>query len=132
LVTALQAVGKLEAGTLIVPQADYERVMKQLAPPPILRQAVTATAALAGAAGTAFKGQPVRASQVVIEMRQAICRTCEHLRPDNRCSLCGCWMLLKASLAAQSCPDKPPRWNSFSIPASPAAEGPGTKVSPAA
>jgi hypothetical protein len=45
----------------------------------------------------------------VAAARLAICETCPNLA-KGRCRLCGCFMAAKVRLAAESCPDAPPRW----------------------
>jgi hypothetical protein len=45
----------------------------------------------------------------VAAARLAICQTCPNLA-KGRCRLCGCFMAAKVRLAAESCPDAPPRW----------------------
>lgn len=39
------------------------------------------------------------------QKRMEICKACPKLRPDNRCSGCGCYMNIKASWEEQRCPD---------------------------
>jgi hypothetical protein len=39
--------------------------------------------------------------------RIEICTTCEHFNPNlNKCNLCKCFLLLKALLKEQECPEK--------------------------
>jgi len=42
------------------------------------------------------------------EERLATCETCPHLTPLQRCALCGCFVIIKAKVSTQSCPDR--RW----------------------
>lgn len=39
------------------------------------------------------------------QKRMAICKACPKLRPDNRCSGCGCFVGVKASWEEQKCPE---------------------------
>ncbi len=41
--------------------------------------------------------------------RLAVCRACDHLS-DGMCSLCGCFVEVRAAKRAQNCPDLPHRW----------------------
>lgn len=64
-----------------------------------------------------ISGRPVLAPQDVQNERYAICRACRwHL--DGQCTVCTCFVSLKVTLSAESCPDHPPRWKklTFSTP----------------
>lgn len=50
----------------------------------------------------------VKSSNKIKNRRLEICKNCEHLIMNKRCSLCGCYVKPKASLLTEKCPDK--RW----------------------
>lgn len=51
----------------------------------------------------------VRVDQALYEERLTICGTCPRLT-DGMCSLCGCFVELRAALRVRKCPDIPSRW----------------------
>lgn len=69
--------------------------------PSLLQQGVNFVAALAQHVAGGLQS----ADNETYQKRIAICKTCPKLRPDNRCSGCGCYMNLKASWDEQKCPD---------------------------
>ena len=50
------------------------------------------------------KNLPVLVPAEVADERITICRACEHLTSENRCTQCGCFMSAKVNLAASQCP----------------------------
>lgn len=56
------------------------------------------------------KGEdPILTTKVVEDERRRRCYDCPH-RYFQQCSLCTCFISLKATLASEGCPDQPPRW----------------------
>jgi hypothetical protein len=45
----------------------------------------------------------IKADDKVIERRVHICKDCRHLE-NTRCSVCGCFVTLKAGLKVEKCP----------------------------
>jgi Family of unknown function (DUF6171) len=51
-------------------------------------------------------GERILADKTTVESRLEICSTCEKFNAeDNRCTICGCFMLIKANIEASHCPD---------------------------
>lgn len=52
----------------------------------------------------------VLADKTLVEYRQSVCNSCEHLdKKFNRCKVCGCFMWAKTRVSTMNCPlDK---WN---------------------
>ncbi|MEA5597216.1 DUF6171 family protein [Rivularia sp. UHCC 0363] len=51
-------------------------------------------------------GDRVLASKSNVEKRLAICSTCEKYNAEaTRCTVCGCFMLVKANIEVSECPD---------------------------
>ena len=48
----------------------------------------------------------ITAEKELVNRRIEKCQTCEHLINGRRCSVCGCWVSLKAALKASNCPLK--------------------------
>ena len=75
--------------------------------PPMTTQVIN----LAGAAARFAKSGFRVVDQAEFLRRKAICAACPNWRPESgRCTLCGCNTNAKLRSAAESCPDKPPRW----------------------
>lgn len=55
------------------------------------------------------------APESVIAERTTICGDCPKRRGPS-CGLCGCAVKHKVRLAAQRCPDNPPRWCAYTPP----------------
>lgn len=53
--------------------------------------------------------ESVKCSREVYASRLAVCRECGHLS-SGMCSLCGCFVELRAAKRSQNCPDIPHRW----------------------
>lgn len=51
----------------------------------------------------------LRAPEEIRRARLDVCRGCDHLT-DGMCTLCGCYVELRAAKARLSCPDVPGRW----------------------
>lgn len=51
----------------------------------------------------------LKVGQQTYEYRLAQCRDCCRLR-GGMCSLCGCFVQLRAVQKARKCPDLPPKW----------------------
>jgi hypothetical protein len=69
--------------------------------PGLLRQGLNLITAVAQHVATGMQSSDSETYQ----KRMAICKACPKLRPDNRCSGCGCFMNVKASWDEQKCPD---------------------------
>lgn len=51
-------------------------------------------------------GDKVLAENQTVEDRLKICSTCEKFDAlEKRCTVCGCFMMIKANLEASNCPD---------------------------
>lgn len=61
-----------------------------------------------GSAIKDFVAEPDTVSKDTYEKRISKCNDCEY-RVNQRCALCGCWILMKAASQAQHCPDA--RWD---------------------
>jgi hypothetical protein len=84
---------------------DAEVPVATATPPPLLKQAATATAALAK---WAAQGLPI-ATPEQVEARKAICAGCEFWESSafnntGRCLKCGCSTWAKLQLATEKCP----------------------------
>jgi hypothetical protein len=84
---------------------DAEVPKAPVTPPPLLKQAATATAALAR---WAAQGLPL-ATPEQVEARKAICAGCEFWESSafnntGRCQKCGCSTWAKLQLATEKCP----------------------------
>ena len=55
----------------------------------------------------AHTGQ-VKAEEEIIHQRTRTCKACNFLLGGKRCKLCGCYVVPKAGLKAEKCPDG--RW----------------------
>ena len=51
----------------------------------------------------------LRAGEEVVAARLEVCRACDHL-VSGMCTLCGCYVELRAAKAKMRCPDVPGRW----------------------
>lgn len=49
------------------------------------------------------------------EKRLQVCKSCEYLK-DEVCTLCGCYVSIKARWATEDCPDNPSRWPKIELP----------------
>lgn len=47
---------------------------------------------------------------VTYKSRIELCNGCPNLTEHSTCSLCGCFMPVKAKWATSRCPDDPPKW----------------------
>ena len=66
-----------------------------------------------------IKGQAGILTHDQIQARLDVCKTCENLGDDGKCSICGCecndrqeWFS-KLAHPGSNCPDNPPRWRSL-------------------
>ncbi|MEC4814691.1 MAG: DUF6171 family protein [Scytonema sp. PMC 1069.18] len=51
-------------------------------------------------------GERILADQNTVDSRLEICSTCEKFSAeDKRCTVCGCFMLVKANIESSDCPD---------------------------
>jgi len=73
--------------------------------PPITKQFGNLVLSLANVIAHAVKSGKVIADNSTIETRVNICKGCRHLI-QSRCSICGCFITLKAGLKAEHCPLK--------------------------
>jgi len=53
----------------------------------------------------AVTGQ-IKAEPQVVGVRVDICQKCRHLEKGSRCTVCGCFIAMKAGLIAEKCPMK--------------------------
>jgi len=51
-----------------------------------------------------------RTPDKLYRQRLAVCESCPKLK-DGCCRECGCFVLYRAAVAANGCPDLPDRWN---------------------
>ena len=77
---------------------------RPLPPNPNLRRRLTNLAvSVANVMAHAMQTGKVRAEKTVVEKRVHICKNCRHLE-STRCTVCGCYIVAKAGLAAEKCP----------------------------
>jgi len=48
----------------------------------------------------------IKADAAVAAIRVDLCKKCRHLESNNRCTVCGCFISMKAGLIAEKCPLK--------------------------
>ena len=61
---------------------------------------------------TSFQKQFFIHDQEILDYRWNLCKGCEFLKDDDRCSSCGCYMKIKHRIANARCPLNPPKWES--------------------
>jgi recombinational DNA repair protein RecR len=72
--------------------------------PSILQQTKNLMLSVANVLAHAKTSGKIRAETQVVASRVDLCHKCRHLSENNRCSVCGCFIALKAGLQAESCP----------------------------
>jgi hypothetical protein len=51
-------------------------------------------------------GERILADKYTVEYRLGVCSTCEKFNAEEkRCTVCGCFMMVKANIEASHCPD---------------------------
>lgn len=80
--------------------------------PTVRTMVVNAAGSVARNTVSAATGNQLLAPGHVKVARKSKCLDgCPYFRQsDQRCAKCGCWTDYKLSLAAEKCPDNPPRW----------------------
>lgn len=76
--------------------------------PSVTQQARNLAAAVGKAVVAMVNGKPVLSYAQMKRTRVAICKQCptnKYRADDSRCSACGCYVVAKASLATETCPD---------------------------
>jgi len=73
--------------------------------PPISTQVSNFILSVANVIAHARKSGSIIADNQTIEARIGVCNKCRHLL-QARCSVCGCFIALKAGLRAENCPLK--------------------------
>jgi hypothetical protein len=96
---------------LVLQMAEqFQPTAERAAPEPypgLWTQLVSVATAAAGFAASGFE----MVDQAEHDRRLAICGACPHWDPSQgRCRKCGCVGRWKTAIAAQHCPDDPPRW----------------------
>jgi hypothetical protein len=71
--------------------------------PTILEQAKNLTLSVANVLAHAKLTGKVKAEPQTVAIRVDLCKRCRHLF-ETRCSVCGCFISLKAGLSAEKCP----------------------------
>jgi hypothetical protein len=80
--------------------------------PSLAEQAGNLLAAAGRIVAAAVQGEAIMVPAAVLEERKSICAGCEQFDPGpGRCRLCGCYTSRKLTLATESCPLDPPKWN---------------------
>jgi hypothetical protein len=87
--------------------SHQKRLRQGRAQDPELPSLFTQIKNFAGAVA-AFIVHPDLVTQEVFQARLAVCLNCEKLRSDNRCSVCGCFVEIKAQAETFQCPEG--RW----------------------
>jgi len=73
--------------------------------PGILQQAKNFALSVANVLAHAAKTGRIKAEPQTVAIRVDLCNKCRHLA-ENRCTVCGCFIALKAGLKAEGCPLK--------------------------
>ena len=71
--------------------------------PSILQQTTNFVLSVANVFAYARSTGKVKAEPQTVGVRVDLCHKCRHLS-GNRCSVCGCFVALKAGLRAEACP----------------------------
>lgn len=71
--------------------------------PSVLEQAKNLALSVANVLAYARTTGKVKAEPQTIAIRVDLCHKCRHLA-ETRCTVCGCFIALKAGLQAESCP----------------------------
>jgi len=66
-------------------------------------QVASAALSVANVLAAAATSGKIAVDRSVVERRVAVCQVCPHLN-GNRCTVCGCFISLKAGLNGASCP----------------------------
>lgn len=79
--------------------------------PPLTQQVRSLLQAVSGSIKAFVNGQPVFSYGDMKRRRVNICKQCnKYDQGSKRCSICGCYIHAKASLAKETCPDNPSKW----------------------
>jgi hypothetical protein len=73
--------------------------------PSAAQQAINLAGSLGRAASTMVKGGNVKSKIDTIVERLSICKSCEFMNEQERCSKCGCQLFAKVTLATEKCPE---------------------------
>jgi len=74
--------------------------------PSLVQQAKNLILSTANVLAYAAATGQIKAEPQVAGIRVDICKKCRHLEQNNRCTVCGCFIAMKAGLAAEKCPLK--------------------------
>lgn len=74
--------------------------------PSIIEQAKNLTLSTANVLAYAITTGKIKAEPQTIAVRIDHCNKCRYLEKGSRCTVCGCFIALKAGLQAEKCPMK--------------------------
>lgn len=106
----------LASGTIVgsiiqIPDEKYTELRAKYQPdlPPLTTQGLEALKAIADEAASKLLGEK-SISYEQYQARLDICKGCPEITAEKRCTLCGCFMEVKARFRTRNCPANPPRW----------------------